>query len=83
MAHRPALLQCLLRKGCVQDDEGCGRFACANLAQILRSIDSDSADGFPTHQAEAMKMGLDSGKGKIIEYSIQKVGSSTVAETFR
>lgn len=41
--------------------------------QILRSIDSDSADGFPSHQAEAMQMGLDSGKGKIIEYSIQKV----------
>lgn len=41
--------------------------------QILRSIDSDSADGFPSHQQEAMQMGLDSGKGKIIEYSIQKV----------
>jgi hypothetical protein len=45
--------------------------------QILRSIDSDSADGFPSHQQEAMQMGLDSGKGKIIEYSIQKVCAGT------
>ena len=50
--------------------------ACVSvLAQILRSIDSDSADGFPSQQAEAMQMGLDSGKGKIIEYSIQKARS--------
>ena len=41
--------------------------------QVLRSIDSDSADGFPSHQEEAHKMGLDSGKGKIIDVSIQKV----------
>jgi hypothetical protein len=46
--------------------------------QILRSIDSDSADGFPSHQQEAMQMGLDSGKGKIIEYSIQKVCHSSL-----
>lgn len=47
--------------------------AAAIWLQVLRSIDSDSADGFPSHQAEAMQMGLDSGKGKIIDYSIQKV----------
>mmetsp|Transcript_18608 Transcript_18608/g.56169 ORF Transcript_18608/g.56169 Transcript_18608/m.56169 type:complete len:842 (-) Transcript_18608:570-3095(-) len=40
--------------------------------QLLRSIDSDSADGFPSQHAEASRLGLDSLKGKIIDYSIQK-----------
>lgn len=44
--------------------------------QLLRSIDSDSADGFPSQHAEASRLGLDSLKGKIIDYSIQKVGST-------
>ena len=35
-------------------------------AQIFRSIDSDSAEGMPTG-SEASALGLDSGKGKVLE----------------
>ena len=40
--------------------------------QIFRSIDSDSADGFPASNAEAARLGLDSNKGRVVEFSIQK-----------
>lgn len=40
--------------------------------QVFRSIDSDSASGFPQNFADVAAMGLDSSKGRIIEYSIQK-----------
>jgi hypothetical protein len=40
--------------------------------QIFRSIDSDSAEGFPASNAEAAHLGLDSNKGRVVEFSIQK-----------
>ena len=39
---------------------------------MFRSIDSDSAEGFPASSAEAAYLGLDSSKGRIVEFSIQK-----------
>ena len=64
------------------DAEGCfvrhGRAArgsspgFAPQAQVFRSIDSDSAEGFPASNAEAAHLGLDSNKGRVVEFSIQK-----------
>lgn len=51
--------------------------------QVFRSIDSDSAEGFPQSNAEAASLGLDSGKGRIIEFSIQKAYINAIRQARR
>ena len=51
-------------------------------AQVFRSIDSDSADGFPASSTEAAYLGLDSSKGRIVEFSIQKAYINAIRQVW-
>ncbi len=79
-SHEQRFLNCRMVGNCAWPSVHCQ--GVGTIAQVFRSIDSDSADGFPASSSEAAYLGLDSSKGRIVDFSIQKAYINAIRQVW-